>query len=106
MFSRSGGARAGGGGGGGFQFPGGGAGGFQFPGGGTGGFQFPGGFGGAGGFGGTGGFPGAGGHKPPEDLFPKGGSVAKLGKPKFPNKVSKPRWKMRIFCQRRRCSRP
>jgi translation initiation factor IF-2 len=97
MFARSGGARAGSGGSN-FQFPGGGAGGFQFPGGGAGGFQFP------GGFGGSGGFPGGGGHKPPEDLFPKGGSVAKLGKPKFPNKVSNPRLTMRIFCRRRCCS--
>ena len=47
-------------------------------------FNFGGG-GGGGGFPGGGGFGGGGGQ--PQDLFPKGGPVVRLGKPKFPDKV-------------------
>ena len=75
-----GGRRSGGHGGGGFQFNMGGGGGFP-----------------GGGFGG-GGFPGGGQQQqqqqrgPPQDMFPKGGIVSKLGSPKFPDKSSKNLW--------------
>lgn len=82
MFSQHGGAA--GGGGGNFQFRGGGSN-FQFPGGGG----FPGGAGGFGGMGGKG--------VQPQDLFPKGGPVSKLGKPKFPNKSSKHIWLVAFY---------
>ena len=76
-----------------FQFNFGGGGGF--PGGGG----FGGGFPGGGGFGG-GGFPGFGGQQQQQapDLFPKGQSkVAKLGKPKFPDKKSKNLWLIMFY---------
>eukprot|EP00561_Arcocellulus_cornucervis_P000273 CAMPEP_0185824798 /NCGR_PEP_ID=MMETSP1322-20130828/30163_1 /TAXON_ID=265543 /ORGANISM="Minutocellus polymorphus, Strain RCC2270" /LENGTH=428 /DNA_ID=CAMNT_0028522469 /DNA_START=107 /DNA_END=1393 /DNA_ORIENTATION=+ len=83
-------------------FPGGGGGGQQFHfGGGGGGFDpfsmFEEMFGGAGGGGGGrgrgGGFPGGGGGRPPaQELFPKGGDVAPLGKAKFPDAKSKFLW--------------
>eukprot|EP00567_Pseudictyota_dubia_P017145 CAMPEP_0197438400 /NCGR_PEP_ID=MMETSP1175-20131217/5410_1 /TAXON_ID=1003142 /ORGANISM="Triceratium dubium, Strain CCMP147" /LENGTH=532 /DNA_ID=CAMNT_0042968125 /DNA_START=366 /DNA_END=1964 /DNA_ORIENTATION=- len=69
----------GGGGGGGFNFGGGGGGGFNFGGGGGG---FPG-----------GGFPGGGGQQQQaEELYPKGGTVAPLGKAKFPDASSRHLW--------------
>lgn len=85
MFEEMFGGAAGGGGGGGgqhfeFNFGGGGGG---FPGGG-----FP---GGGGGFPG-GGFPGGGGGRQAQELFPKGGDVAPLGKAKFPDAKSKFLW--------------
>lgn len=67
-------------------------GGFQFNMGGGGGFP-GGGFGGGGG-----GFPGGGfggqqqQQRGPQELFPKGGVVSKLGSPKFPDKASKNLW--------------
>ena len=95
-----GGAAGGGGGRGGQQFQfnfGGGGGGFPgggFPGGGFPGGGFPGGGGGfPGGFpGGGGGFPGGGGGRQAQELFPKGGDVAPLGKAKFPDAKSKFLW--------------
>lgn len=59
-----------------------------------------GGFGGFGGFGGAGGAgrPGGGGNAPQQDLFPKGQSkVAKLGKPKFPDRKSKHMWLIMFY---------
>ena len=72
----------------------GGSGGGRRSGGRGGGFQFN--MGGNGGFGG-GGFPGGGfggqqQRAPPQDMFPKGGIVSKLGSPKFPDKSSKNLW--------------
>jgi len=74
-----GGSSGGGGGHGGFQFNMGGGGGF--PGGGFGGGGFPG-----------GGFGGQQQQRGPQELFPKGGVVSKLGSPKFPDKTSKNLW--------------
>jgi curved DNA-binding protein CbpA len=60
---------------------------FNFGGGG-----FPGGMGGGFPGGGMGGFPGGGGGRPAEELFPKGGDIAPLGKAKFPDSSSKFLW--------------
>lgn len=81
--SAAGGAGGGRGGGGGQHFE------FNF---GSGGGGFPGGGFPGGGFPG-GGFPGGGGGRPPaQELFPKGGDVAPLGKAKFPDAKSKFLW--------------
>jgi curved DNA-binding protein CbpA len=81
----------GGGGGGGFGGSGGAGSAGGFGGGGSFGDMFSGGGGGGGGFGG-------GNPSKPSELFPKGeSSVAKLGKPKFPNKASKKMWLVMFY---------